>query len=268
MLAGFAADSVQQIRARLDLARQTGAKILFAMESGSRAWGFPSPDSDYDCRFIYIWPAEDHLVLNVQRDVIEFPIESEIDAGGWDLRKALLLALKGNAVIVEWVNSPHVYEEVDGFRASLKKLLAEIVEPSLVARHYVGLLRRHSPENTADVKLKRLFYALRPALSLQYMQERGFRELPPMDLGQLLESVTLSPDLRQLIDVMVETKKLTREMGTGPVPAPLTEYLDIAMANYADLTDRLDKPSPSDVTERYRVAQNFYRNTVLGASIG
>ena len=81
--------------------RSQGVIILFAIESGSRAWGFPSPDSDYDCRFVYIRRVSDHLVLQQPRDVIEFPIEGEIDAGGWDLRKALLLALGGNAVIVE-----------------------------------------------------------------------------------------------------------------------------------------------------------------------
>ena len=101
MLEGFSPDAVSEIRQRLDAVRASGIRILFAIESGSRAWGFPSPDSDYDCRFVYVRPVEDHLKLNPDRDVIEFPIEGEIDTGGWDLRKALLLALKGNAVIVE-----------------------------------------------------------------------------------------------------------------------------------------------------------------------
>jgi predicted nucleotidyltransferase len=109
MLEGFSPDAVSEVRRRLDMVRSSGVRILFAIESGSRAWGFPSPDSDYDCRFIYVRPIEDHLKLAAERDVIEFPIEGEIDTGGWDLRKALLLALKGNAVIGEWVHSPHVY---------------------------------------------------------------------------------------------------------------------------------------------------------------
>ncbi|RWX59116.1 nucleotidyltransferase, partial [Mesorhizobium sp. M4B.F.Ca.ET.089.01.1.1] len=121
----FAPEAITAIRARLEMARAQGANVLFAIESGSRAWGFPSPDSDYDCRFLYLRPVADHLVLEQARDVIEFPIEGEIDAGGWDLRKALLLALGGNAVVVEWAKSPIVYEEVPGFRQRLLDLLAE-----------------------------------------------------------------------------------------------------------------------------------------------
>lgn len=109
-------------------------RIGFAIESGSRAWGFPSPDSDYDCRFVYVRPVADHIALDMARDVIEFPIVGLIDTGGWDLRKALHLALSGNAVIVEWLKSPLVYEEEPGFRARMAALLDEIMEPRRVAR--------------------------------------------------------------------------------------------------------------------------------------
>ena len=263
MLHGFDVEAVRQIRSRLCLARQSGVKILFAIESGSRAWGFPSPDSDYDCRFVYIWPVEDHLVLNLQRDVIEFPIEGEIDAGGWDLRKALLLALKGNAVILEWVKSPHVYEEIAGFRAALLNMLAEIAEPELVARHYVGLLRRHSvPPDKDEVRLKKLFYAIRPALSLHYMEERSFRELPPMDLPALLEGVKLPSDLFDLITSMVEIKKSTREMGTGPVPSLLADYLGEAHRRYDILTAKISGITATRDKERFAIAERFYRTAV------
>jgi predicted nucleotidyltransferase len=204
----------------------------------------------------------------VQRDVIEFPIEGEIDAGGWDLRKALLLALKGNAAISEWVSSPFVYEEVVGFRTSLRSVLSEIVEPGLVARHYVGLLRQHMQPNPEAAKLKKLFYALRPALSLQYMEERNYGELPPMDLGRLMNGVNLSASLRQLIDGMVETKKVTREMGTGAVPEPLTEYLEQTQLRYTNLAQKLSGPDETVLTERYCIAQNFYRDSVLNVSSG
>ncbi len=263
MLEGFDAEAVSQIRARLDLVRESGIKILFAIESGSRAWGFPSPDSDYDCRFVYVRPVEEHLVLRATRDVIEFPIEGEIDAGGWDLRKALLLALKGNAVILEWVKSPHAYEEIAGFRQSLRDMLTEIEEPELVARHYFGLLKRHDFVTAeGDIRLKKLFYAIRPALSLVYMEERGFRALPPMDIDSLMSGVNLRPDLADLIGGLLAVKKVTREMGTGPVPGPLATFLretrerfDALMAKTVDINSARDK-------ERSAIAERFYRKTV------
>jgi hypothetical protein len=264
MLDGFDPAAVAEIRTRLDHVRRQGVTILFAIESGSRAWGFPSPDSDYDCRFVYVWPADAHLVLHVQRDVIEFPIEGEIDAGGWDLRKALRLALKGNAVIHEWARSLQVYEEVPGFRAGLVDLLSRIIEPHLAARHYIGLLRRHSIVGAdGDVKLKKLFYAVRPALSLLFMQERDFDTLPPMDLGGLLDGVTLAPDLRQLITSLVETKKLMREMGMGPVPPLLARFLMETEQRFDTLTDQSSAINPTENRERLALAERFYRRTVL-----
>jgi len=87
------------------------ADVLLAIESGSRAWGFPSPDSDYDCRFIYARRTQDYLSLFPARDVIEEPFDRVLDIGGWDLAKALRLLLKGNAVVVEWLMSPRQARE-------------------------------------------------------------------------------------------------------------------------------------------------------------
>jgi predicted nucleotidyltransferase len=268
-LEGFDAEAVRQIRARLDLARQSGASILFAIESGSRAWGFPSPDSDYDCRFVYVWPVAQHLVLNVQRDVIEFPIEGEIDAGGWDLRKALLLALKGNAAILEWVKSPYVYEERPGIRSALLAVLDEIVEPALVAKHYLGLLKRHDLAfSDGDIRIKKLFYAIRPALSLHYMEERDFQAHPPMDIGSLLAGVALKQDLADLIAALIETKKITREMGTGPVPSLLAGYLKEALRRYEAGAGAFGLSGKIRSEDRFQAAEAFYRATVMAVSSG
>jgi hypothetical protein len=108
---------VAAIDARLDaIAHEHHATVLLAIESGSRAWGFPSPDSDYDCRFIYVRRREDYLTLYPPRDVIEFPLEGELDVNGWDLGKALRLLLKGNAVVIEWLTSPYAYAGDASFR--------------------------------------------------------------------------------------------------------------------------------------------------------
>ena len=268
MLEGFSPDAVSEVRRRLDEVRASGMRILFAIESGSRAWGFPSPDSDYDCRFVYVRPIDDHLKLTADRDVIEFPIEGEIDTGGWDLRKALLLALKGNAVIAEWADSPLCYEEVDGFRIRLRALLKKIILPAQVARHYAGLLRYHIPKDASATKLKRLLYALRPALSLQYMQERDYRELPPMNMSRLLENVGIDLELRTFIDELVEMKKVTREMGTGPMPGPIERYLDEINARYAAMPRHKDEIDRDFLHYRHKLAEQFYVSVIKEQNAG
>jgi predicted nucleotidyltransferase len=265
MLDGFSPDAVREVRKRLDQVRASGVRILFAIESGSRAWGFPSPDSDYDCRFVYVRPIEDHLKLVAERDVIEFPIEGEIDTGGWDLKKALLLALKGNAVIVEWANSPEVYEEIPGFRRRLRSLLGRIVDPRLVARHYLGLLNRHEHHfSGGEIKLKKLFYALRPAFSLQYMEERGFSSLPPMNLQQIIGNIAVPRELFDLLAVMIDEKSVTREMGFGRPPERITRFLTEAHERFGDVVEALGVPD-QELREQHRTAaERFYIDEVRG----
>jgi predicted nucleotidyltransferase len=244
--------------------RAQGPKILFAIESGSRAWGFPSPDSDYDCRFIYVRPLREHLVLEQARDVIEYPIEGEIDAGGWDLRKALLLALAGNAVVVEWVNSPIAYEEVEGFRPRLRDLLARIVDPVKVSRHYLGLARSHISRIGnfgAEVKLKKLFYLIRPLVALDWMEQRGFAKLPPMGLPECLTQSELpagaSADIRRLI----EEKALTREMGAGPIPRELARHLEARYGHHEMNVPAVRRDEARREEDRM-LAETFYRDEV------
>lgn len=59
-------------------------KVLYAVESGSRAWGVASPDSDYDVRFIYVRNQKDYLRLDEVRDVIEWQLDEVLDINGWD----------------------------------------------------------------------------------------------------------------------------------------------------------------------------------------
>ena len=86
-------------------------RIVYACESGSRAWGFPSADSDYDVRFLYVHPLEWYLSVDVKRDVIERPLQGGLDISGWDLKKALQLFRKSNPPLLEWLGSPIVYLE-------------------------------------------------------------------------------------------------------------------------------------------------------------
>jgi predicted nucleotidyltransferase len=259
--AEFSGDAVASIKARLDAVRAEGPRVLFAIESGSRAWGFPSPDSDYDCRFIFVRPPHQHLVLEQARDVIEFPIDGDVDTGGWDLRKALLLGLAGNAVVVEWANSSIVYEEVEGFRHRLMMLVERIVDPARVAQHYLGLARSHISRLGSfdgDIKLKRLFYLLRPLIALDWMEQRRFAVLPPMNMLQCLGQTNIPRAAAADIHGLVETKARTREMGAGKVPAAIAEY---AKARYSHHEANMPAPTKDKAQREHdrALAEAFYR---------
>jgi uncharacterized protein len=202
------------IRAELDrLAAEEGALILFGIESGSRAWGFHSPDSDYDVRFVYARPVDWHLTLGKKRDVIERPISGDLDLSGWDIGKALGLALKSNAVIAEWLQSPITYAEVPAIRAELTAFCAETLDRHAVTWHYRSLLKTQlarAHNEGGEVRLKRFFYAVRPALALRWMRVNA-GAMPPMDMTRLMESTDLEPVLVAQINTLIAQKKLLRE---------------------------------------------------------
>ena len=230
-----------------------GGRLLFAIESGSRAWGFPSPDSDYDCRFVFLRPARSYLSLAPQRDVIEFPLEGDIDVNGWDLRKALALALRGNAVVAEWADAPIRYANRSGFQARFRDLIREIVDPRLAARHYAGLAFAHRGrvDPVRPFALKKLFYILRPIAALLHMRDRGYESLPPMHFPTILTQIDLAADTRAAIEDLLARKATTRELGEGPMPPALAPLIEEGLA----LAGSLPRPkgggrSPEDAVAR------------------
>ena len=141
------AEMIARIDAMLDrVAEEYRVFLPLAIESGSRAWGFSSPDSDYDCRFVFVRRVIDHITPWTARDVIELPLEGEMDANGWDLRKAIQLLLKGNAVIVEWLCSPVIYRGQAWFRDGFLEFAQRATSREAIRRHYLHLgerQRRH-----------------------------------------------------------------------------------------------------------------------------
>ncbi len=179
------------------LAEAENVRILFAIESGSRAWGFPSADSDYDIRFIYIRPRADYLTVRQLRDVIETPIRDDallgvpFDLNGWDIRKALRLGLTSNPVLHEWSVSPIRYLGDDNVVEYIRAFITAVADRTLYRYHYDRLCRSawtQMAETPDQAVVKRYCYALRPALTLRWLDGRS-DGLPPMDAASLAEGL-------------------------------------------------------------------------------
>ena len=200
------------------LEAEEGVRVLYAVESGSRAWGFASKDSDYDVRLIYVRPAEWYASIDVEdkRDVIEKMLPGDIDLSGWDVRKALRLYAKSNPPLLEWLDSPIVYRDERGFAAELRKLLPEFYSPISCAYHYLQMARRNIDAYCRGdrVKFKKYFYVLRPLLAVRWIeQDRG---PVPMLFEKLLATTADEPKLIAAIRDLHALKIANGELGEGP----------------------------------------------------
>jgi len=154
----------QILAALAEVEQQHSVRVLLAVESGSRAWGFASQDSDYDVRFIYTHPRDWYIRVFEQRDVIEPQGEGLLDPSGWELRKALRLLSKCNLALNEWLNSPIVYREAEGFRCQLQVLIPAFFNPIAAVHHYLSMARTafDARESGGTISAKKLFYACAP----------------------------------------------------------------------------------------------------------
>lgn len=235
-------DVVRQIDARLaGVVTDHGVAIPWAIESGSRAWGFPSPDSDYDCRFFFVRRRDDYLDPWPPRDVIETPLDPVLDVNGWDLVKAVRLVASGNATVGEWLRSPIVYDGEADFRDALQAVCDSLLDLQLVGRHYLhvgeGQWARSGAREGGDVVLKRVFYALRPAAALHWMGVHG-AATPPMNLRELFDAASPPGQVIEAVDRMVAAKAVTRELGSGRVDAAVAEWVT---RQFADASTRYDR---------------------------
>jgi len=192
------------------LEQKHAVKVLFACESGSRAWGFASPDSDYDVRFIYMRPRDRYLSIRERREVIELPVNEVLDISGWDIRKALQLFLRSNGTLYEWLQSPIVYKEETGFAVELRSRMANYFSHRAGCHHYLSMTKNTFDNDLQgeEVKLKRYFYALRPALACRWILER--RSVPPMEF-HLLRVLVTDCGWQDAVDQLLERKAAASE---------------------------------------------------------
>jgi len=215
-------DQLQQIEAREEV------RILFAIESGSRAWGFPSPDSDYDARFVYVRKRDWYLSLEPGRDVIALPIEGDLDINGWDLKKALSLLLKPNPVLLEWLSSPIRYVWDEQACAKLLAFAEDVTHGPACLHHYLnlgeGLWRRHIAANS-EVNLKKYFYIVRPAMALRWIRKNP-DTMPPMNFQALLAGVGVDKTLTAELEALLIAKREAKEIGLAPRVPVIDEFVE------------------------------------------
>ena len=233
-------------------------KILYACESGSRAWGFASPDSDYDVRFIYAHKKDWYMSIDDKMDVIELPVNKLLDIGGWEIRKALRLFRKSNAPLYEWLQSPiHYFVNVD-FYDKLWNLAPYYFSFRAGMHHYINMTK-NCLENELqgdEVKLKKYFYALRPILAAKWIADN--RQIPPMEFSKLQTLIT-NNKVNIEIENLLEKKKVSDEKEIIKKVETLNTFISNTLIECQEVSDHIEKTS---VTAEQ--LDQLFRNTIDG----
>lgn len=221
-----------EIRHRIHAAEQEhGVKVLLAIESGSRAWGFESPNSDFDARFIYAHPRDWYLSVGLeeQRDVIEYPIVDDIDLNGWDIRKALRLFWKSNPAFIEWIQSPIIYSEFGTFAAQVRTLMPNIYSCESGIHHYRSMAKTNYRGYLKGdlVPLKKYFYVLRPLLSVRWLER--YACAAPIEFHKLLHLIEDNKPLLADIDALLLRKRAAPEMGLEPPVKSINAFIEVEL---------------------------------------
>ena len=229
----------------LEIEKEHEVKILYAVESGSRAWGFESSDSDYDIRFIYAHKKNWYLNILPKKDVIEYPITDEYDYSGWDLRKTLFLLNKSNPVLFKWLNSPTVYYKNDYFYKIMGKIAKLYFSPISSIYHYLhmanGNYRQYLQKD--DVKIKKYFYVLRPVMACIWIE--AYNEPPPMEFEKLLIQIQ-DKELLSSINELLLRKKSGIELGIEPKIPKINSFVENTLQHFENTANSFDPEKKPD----------------------
>lgn len=168
-----------------EIEKEYGIRVLYAVESGSRAWGTSSEYSDFDVRFIFIRPKEEYLRLDPTRDVLEFPIADGWDMSGWDVSKLLTLLRSTNSQIYEWFASPLVYVD-DGLSERLRPALDAYFAVKTAAKHYLHQadMKMKQALRVEEPKVKHYLYTMQHLAAARWILQ--YREFPPISFDRLV----------------------------------------------------------------------------------
>jgi predicted nucleotidyltransferase len=223
------------IKALDRIEKDHNVKIILACESGSRAWGFPSIDSDYDVRFIYVNKKDWYLSIADKRDVIELIVDEVLDINGWDLKKSLQLMRKSNSPLLEWISSPIQYYVWPEAYDRLIKLSEKAFMPESSCHHYLSMAKKKVEQVKGDgrVKLKTLMYAIRPILRCEWIVKN--MEQPPMHIDNLLAEVTGDLHFKDQVIQLIAQKKGQTEGFTVERIENIQKYLTKKIIELQDI---------------------------------
>lgn len=223
----------EEILKELDrLEKEKNIKIVYAVESGSRAWGFSSTDSDWDVRFIYLHNYDWYLSVEEKKDNIETILPNDIDLAGWEMRKALLLFRKSNPPMLEWLRSPIVYKEALSTAVQLREAMKIYFNPKSCLYHYLNMARNNYESYFTDeiVRVKKYFYVLRPLLACCWIEKK--QEMPPMEFDILMNAEIPPGSLRDQLLALLERKKSGEELDKENRIKILDEFIEGKLEHY------------------------------------
>lgn len=217
-----------------EIEEKENIRVLHVIESGSRAWGFASPDSDYDVRFIYVRNKEYYLSLRDNKDFIDWELNEILDINGWDIRKALQLFHKSNATLFEWSNSPVVYYTTDEWKRIYEDVASQYFSCKSAMYHYYGTANKNYHEYLTDnmVKYKKYFYVLRPILACKWIEEKKCP--PPVLFDELFNSV-LEEDMKPAVNELLARKIQMSEADKTPKVDFINQYIVKKLTYYKQL---------------------------------
>ncbi len=226
--------------------KENNIKILYAVESGSRGWGFASQDSDYDVRFIYANTADWYLSIEDKKDFIEVPIYSLLDINGWDIRKTLLHYKKSNPTLLEWLSSPIIYRENYCTAQKLRDLLPNYFSSVTTIYHYLHIARSKFEDvmSTDQVKIKKYFYILRPILACMWIEKKN--TMPPMEFSKLMAEQQLDEILVNEIYKLLDKKTSGLEIDIEPKSQIIIDFLGSRIEHYEQYLKTVRKDKKSD----------------------
>lgn len=229
----------QRIQEKLrEIEAQEQVTILHCVESGSRAWGFASPDSDYDVRFIYLRRTEDYLRLDGIRDVIEWQLDDVYDINGWDVQKYLRLLYKSNPTVFEWNASPIVYRTSPQWQ-QISDITKQYFHPKAALHHYLSMARTHYRVYLCgkEVYLKKYFYTLRPILACRWILDKV---TPPPMLFEELAAEELPRHMKPYVEELLLKKRSTPELGAAAPIEALNHFIERECRDLEEVADTMN----------------------------